>query len=171
MADLGSSLFNKKATEKLRSPDDLDKYVRVTNPSIWVILVACITLLIGLLMWGVFGTVSTNVRSTSVYVHGDVISFLDTEKAAEVHEGDDALVSGERMKVAEISTIPLSRDEAKVRLDSDYLVSALVEGDWAYLVRFEGDDPYTFQTSRPLPTVITTERIAPLSLVLGKQLP
>ena len=90
---------------------------------------------------------------------------------AEVHEGDDALVSGERMKVAEISTIPLSRDEAKVRLDSDYLVSALVEGDWAYLVRFEGDGPYTFQTSRPLPTVITTERIAPLSLVLGKQLP
>ena len=27
MADLGSSIFNRKAAEKLRSPDDLDKYI------------------------------------------------------------------------------------------------------------------------------------------------
>ena len=50
-------------------------------------------------------------------------------------------------------------------------LTAMMGGMWAYLVRFEGDGPYTFQTSQPLPTVITTERIAPLPLVLGKQLP
>ena len=167
MADVGASIFNKKATEKLRSPDDLDKYVRVTNPSVWVILIACVVLLAGLLMWGIFGTVSTNVSATGVYMHGEVVCFLDGEKASKVHLGDVANVSGEKMSVSSISSVPLSREEAKAHLDSDYLVSSLVAGDWAYYVQFEGDGSYDFRESTPLSITITTERVAPLSLVLG----
>ena len=48
MPEETKELFTKKATEKLRSPDDLDEYVRVTNPSIWVVLAACISLMVGL---------------------------------------------------------------------------------------------------------------------------
>ena len=66
MADAKTSIFNKRATEKLRSPDDLDKYVRVTSPSVWVILAACIILIVGLLAWGLFGAVTTNVQATGV---------------------------------------------------------------------------------------------------------
>ena len=32
MAEQTRTIFNQRAAEKLRSPDDLDKYVRVTNP-------------------------------------------------------------------------------------------------------------------------------------------
>lgn len=63
MAQASPSIFNKRATERLRSPDDLEKYVQVTNPSVWVVLGACIALLAGLLAWGIFGTVSTNVSA------------------------------------------------------------------------------------------------------------
>ena len=38
MADEQNSIFTKKASDKLRSPDDLNEYVRVTNPSVWVVL-------------------------------------------------------------------------------------------------------------------------------------
>lgn len=41
MANETSGLFTEKVAKKLRSPDDLDEYVRVTNPSIWVVLAAC----------------------------------------------------------------------------------------------------------------------------------
>ena len=33
------SIFNLKASEKLRNPDDLDKYIRVTKPSVWELFV------------------------------------------------------------------------------------------------------------------------------------
>jgi hypothetical protein len=56
VAEADNSIFTKKATDKLRSPDDLDEYVRVTNPSVWVVLAACIVLLVGLFAWAVFGT-------------------------------------------------------------------------------------------------------------------
>lgn len=66
MAQPERSIFNEKAASKLRSPDDLDKYVRVTNPSMWAILVACIALLAGLFSWAFFGSVSASVGATGV---------------------------------------------------------------------------------------------------------
>lgn len=166
MADVGSSIFNKKATEKLRSPDDLDKFVQVTNPSVWVALAACIALLAGLLVWGVLGSVTTSVTATGVSVHGKAMCFLTAEDAAKVHVGDAAYVGAEQMKVAEVATIPLSRSEAGQVLSSDYLVSSLMSGDWAYQVKFEGNTS-ELADAVPLSVSITTERIAPISLILG----
>jgi len=166
MADAGSSIFNKKATEKLRSPDDLDKYVRVTNPSVWVILAACIVLVAGLVAWGVFGTVSTDVVGTGACVDGEAMCLLSAEKAQDVNVNDEAVVGGQTMKVSSISKIPLSRSEASAQLGSDYLMSTLMDGDWAYLIEFEGDTG-ELPDRRPFSVSITTDRVAPITLVLG----
>ena len=168
MADVGSSIFNRKATEKLRSPDDLDKYVRVTNPSVWVALAACIAFLVGLLIWGTLGAVTTSVSATGVCIKGQAVCFLSAEDAAKVHIGDAASVDGEHLKVASVSPVPLSREEANRSLQSDYLVSTLLKEDWAYQVVFEGDTSQLAQDV-PLTVNITVERIAPINLILGRK--
>ena len=160
------SIFNKRATEKLQSPDDLDQYVRVTNPSVWIVLAACVALLAGLLAWGVFGAVTTSVTATGVAVNGRALCFLTAENAAQVEVGDNAVVSGELMKVSEVSAVPLSRDEAGHVLASDYLVSTLISGDWAYMVTFSGDVE-ELATGVPLSVSIMTESVSPISLILG----
>jgi hypothetical protein len=165
MAEAAKSIFNKRATEKLRSPDDLDKYLQITNPSVWVVLAACVALLAGLLAWGIFGAVTTSVSTTGVCVNGNVMCFLAGEDASKVHVGDVANVDGNHMSVASVSSVPLSRKEAGDTLKSDYLVSTLLEGDWAYLVKFEGSAE-NLADSVPLSVQITTERIPPLSLLL-----
>ena len=53
MAKEANGPFTKRATDRLLSPDDLERYVRVTNPSVWVVL----ALLIGYLSWGLFARV------------------------------------------------------------------------------------------------------------------
>ena len=166
MADASKSIFNKKATDKLRSPDDLDKYIQVTNPSVWVALVACIALLAGLLAWGVFGSVTTSVSATGVCVNGQAMCFLQADDVAKVHVGDIANMNGKRMEVKEVAAVPVSQAEANKLLESDYLVSALLGGDWAYQVIFDGDTS-GLADSVPLSVSITVERIAPLRLVLG----
>ncbi|MBQ9002518.1 MAG: hypothetical protein IJ087_11765 [Eggerthellaceae bacterium] len=166
MADVSNSIFNQRAAEKLRSPDDLDKYVRITSPSKWAVVAACALLLVGLLAWGVFGAVSTSVSTTGSCVDGQALCFLSAEDVAKVDIGDTANVAGERMTVAEVARVPLSREEAHERVGSDYLVSALVDGDWAYPVYFEGEVGDLDQ-GVPLTVEITTERIAPISLILG----
>lgn len=166
MAQASPSIFNKRATEQLRSPDDLDKYVQVTNPSVWVVLAACVALLAGLLAWGVFGTVSTNVASMGVVAGGRTMCFLSAEDAAHVRVGDTAVMGGVTLEISEISEVPLSRDEAAEFLESDYLVATLLGDGWAYQVTFLGDNAQLAE-GVPLPVSITTERVAPISLVLG----
>ena len=167
MADVERSLFNKKATEKLRSPDDLDKYVRVTNPSVWVTLAACIALLAGLLAWGLLGAVTTSISTTGVSIDGKAMCFLSAEDLAKVDEGDTAIVDGERMRVAEVAAVPLSRNEAREILLNDYLVNTLMQDDWAYRVTFDGDTAKLTQ-GVPLSVSITVERVTPISLILGR---
>ena len=166
MADASSSIFNRKATEKLRSPDDLDKYVRVTNPGVWIVIVACIVLLAGLLAWGFFGTVSTDIATTGVSVDKTPMCFLNAEEASKVHEGDAAVVDGRRMTVESMSKVPLSPEETKDILKSDFLVSTLVKDNWTYVVHFKGDEVSGVGEGVPLSITITTERVAPISLIL-----
>lgn len=166
MAEARNSIFNQKATDRLRNPDDLDRYVQVTNPSVWVVLIACIALLVGLLAWGVLGSVTTNVAATGVCVNGKATCFLSAEDVARVHEGDVANVGGESMKVAQVAATPISREEAEEILLNDYLVSTLVSGDWAYQVTFDGDASQLAE-GIPLAISITVERVAPITLVLG----
>ena len=166
MADAGSSIFNRKAAEKLRSPDDLDKHLQVTNPSVWVALAACLALLAGLLAWGVFGSVTTSVSATGVVVDDTAMCFLSAEDAAKVHAGDAAFLGEEQMEVANVAAVPYSRDEAGEALGRDYPVTPLVARDRAYQVTFDGDAS-GLASGVPLTVSITTERIAPISLILG----
>jgi hypothetical protein len=165
MADEKSSIFTKKASERLHSPDDLDEYVRVTNPSVWVVLAACTCLMIGLLAWGFLGTAETSVSAYATCAKGEVICFLPAEKASKVHVGDLANVGGELMEVASVGTVPLSRAEVHESVGSDYLVSTLVEDDWTYVVSFEGDGGQAFQEGVPLSATIAVENIAPIRLI------
>ena len=48
-------IFRKKTVEKISSPEDLDDYIKVTTPSVWVIMIAIVILLIGSLVWGCLG--------------------------------------------------------------------------------------------------------------------
>ena len=50
MSERRANVFSERATQKLRSADDLDAYVRVTNPSVWVALIAILSLLAGLVI-------------------------------------------------------------------------------------------------------------------------
>ncbi|MBQ3785784.1 MAG: hypothetical protein II799_00750 [Lachnospiraceae bacterium] len=50
-------LFKKKTIGKLSSPEQLNEYIRVTTPSVWLLLTVLLLLLTGLIAWSVTGRV------------------------------------------------------------------------------------------------------------------
>ena len=57
------SVFRQKNIDKVSSPEQLNDYIRVTTPSVWLVLAALVLLLIGMLAWSVLGTVeATDVK-------------------------------------------------------------------------------------------------------------
>ena len=57
------SIFRKKSIERVSSPEQLNDYIRVTTPSVWLILFATIILIAGTLIWGIFGRIEVNTGS------------------------------------------------------------------------------------------------------------
>ena len=52
---------DRKALDRLQNPDDLDRYLRMTTPGIWISIIACAAILLGIGAWAVFGSVSDHI--------------------------------------------------------------------------------------------------------------
>ncbi len=136
---MNDSIFSKKAMKKLRSPDDMEKYLRITNPGMWIILGACAALLIGLLVWAFFGTVSTTVTAMCANADGRMVSLIAPDDFMWIEIGDEVYISGVSWKVSEFGPAPISKMQAIEMLGSEYLANTLMKGAWAYPVYFASD--------------------------------
>ena len=56
------SIFREKSIRRVSSPEQLNDYIRVTTPSVWLVLIAIVVLLVGILAWSVFGTVEIHTK-------------------------------------------------------------------------------------------------------------
>jgi hypothetical protein len=61
-------LFRQVALERLSSPDQLDRLMQITDPKGWVALLALLGLTLAMVLWGIFGSVATNVGGQGVLV-------------------------------------------------------------------------------------------------------
>ena len=49
-------IFRKEVADRVSTPEQLEEYLRVTNPGIWIVLIAVLFILIGLIAWSAVGT-------------------------------------------------------------------------------------------------------------------
>jgi hypothetical protein len=60
------SIFTQKSMDHIYGPEELNDYVRVTTPSVWIVLTAITLLVIGILGWSFFGTVAVHEEDGTV---------------------------------------------------------------------------------------------------------
>ena len=61
-----NGIFRQKSMERVSSPEALNDYIRVTTPSVWIVLAALVVLLAGMLAWSILGTVEAHTEDGSV---------------------------------------------------------------------------------------------------------
>ena len=90
-----SSLYRKESMERIQSPEQLNDYLRITNPTVWVILIAVILLLAGMLVWSSFATIDSVARGTALVENGQMtVTFDDDVRAGSVEAGMAVRVGG-----------------------------------------------------------------------------
>lgn len=77
---MNKSLFRQSSIDRVQSPEQLNDYIKVSNPSAWIVTIAAIILLIAILVWGIFGTVELNKTTTSIDKDGQEIEVTSVEK-------------------------------------------------------------------------------------------
>lgn len=48
---MNNKLFRKTSIDRVSSPEQLDDYIKVSQPSAWIVIIAAIVLLAALLVW------------------------------------------------------------------------------------------------------------------------
>ena len=92
-------------TRRISSPEQLNDYLKVTSPKIWVLLSAVILLVAGLLLWSSFTTIESYATGTAQAVGGElVVTFDDPEKASKVQPGMEMGVGDVETEVLAVGT-------------------------------------------------------------------
>lgn len=153
-------LFRKASIDRVSSPEQLNDYVRVSNPGVWMVLAAVIALLIGVCVWGIFGHLDTKIATAGTCKNGVFTCYVTEEKAGQIKSGMTITVDGASLTVSEIAEEPVA-----VTSETDsYLLylGGFSEGEWLYEITADAalsDGTYKAE--------IVTESVSPMSFILN----
>ncbi len=160
---MNEKLFRKNSLDKVTGPEQLDEYIKVAKPGLWVTLTAIGVLLLAVFIWGFYGTLPTTISAVGVVNAGEVKLYLPMEQADKVHAGMPIKAGDALGTVISVAKTPLSKAEIKAELQRDYFAETLNLADWN--VPIAASIPGLSDGVMPL--VITLHSVKPLDFFLN----
>lgn len=160
---MNQKLFRKVSMERVYSPEQLNQYIRVSNPSVWLLLLAVIILLSSACIWGITGRLETTLSVKAVVRDNEAVFFLSEGQYAQVKEGMDVRVGGAAGVVATLPVVPASYESLCIGMEEYELYAAgVVRGSWHYPVKTAMELPDGVYDAQ-----IVTESVSPLSFMIN----
>ncbi len=157
---MNNRIFRQKSIDRVKSPEQLNDYIHVSNPSVWLVLAAIIVLLVGIICWGIFGRLETKVETVGTCVDGTVTCYVREADMSKINSKAKITIDGKAYEIAFIGNKPvIVKEELREHL--------------IYLGEFdENDKVYEVDLITDLPdgdykTEIVTESVSPMSFVLN----
>ncbi|MDO5456273.1 MAG: hypothetical protein Q4F25_05080 [Eubacteriales bacterium] len=98
-------LFREESMKRISSPEDLNDYLRVTGPAVWLVLTAIILLLAGMLLWSSVASIDSIAAGTGRVENGTMyIEFEDGQIAENVTSGMTVLAGSTESRISSIGT-------------------------------------------------------------------
>lgn len=157
---MNEGLFRKKSMEKISSPEQLDEYIKVSNPSVWMLLFCIIILLLGICVWGIFGRFDTTLATSVISRDGKTVCYVKEENKADITEGMTVRIGKTKYPITMVLSEPV-----QVTGDFDAYalhIGGLQTGEWVYEIVIDAelnDGIYEAE--------IITESIAPMSFLFN----
>lgn len=111
------SLFRKKALDRISSPEELDHYLTVTGPGVWLPLLAVVALLLGAVVWMIFGHLDVTMGVAVESVGGTVVCYVPEALKDNALQGGEVSIAGTRYALSDIGyATQLVTEEMNVNL-------------------------------------------------------
>lgn len=107
---MSSNIFREKSLERISSPEDLKDYVKVTNPGVWMIIVAIIILLVGALIWAVTYVLTSDVECAVIVENGNATCYILEELGENVRPGMTVSVQNTDYELGQRQAEPVDFD-------------------------------------------------------------
>jgi len=124
-----NQIFRQKSLDRVSSPEQLDKYIKTTTPTVWLLMAAIIVFLCGTIVWATVGKIETS-SETGCIVDGGTTTCIISEFNYERLSADTYLEIEEKQYEVKAGKSPL---EANENTNAFILhASDINEGDWYY---------------------------------------
>lgn len=159
-ANMNNNLFRKKNIARIASPEQLNDYIHVSNPSAWIILAAFSILLVGICIWGIFGKLDTTLSVVAIKDRDRIVCCVKEADYEKIQIGMIVEIDEKEFSVTSVEKTPVPVDESITEYAKH--VGTLIDGEWIHYiytdcpVELEGD---------VFPAKIIIERIHPLYFV------
>ena len=178
-------VFRRSTMNRVASSEELDHYIKVTNPSAWVVVLAALLLVSGIVIWAVVATVPVTIETTGIAPLVDnqddaiVICFVDKQTANRMQEtGAKAFIEGVEAESVKLGEAPLSASEVMSLLGSDFYVDSIKIDDWNYMVTIKpaaelSHTDFTIESigfkAHLVPVSIVASETQPINIVFGEK--
>ena len=153
-------LFRKKAMERMTAPEQLNDYIRLAGPGVWLVLCTVIAILIAVFVWGVMGQMESVLNVAAVSGEDGVVCYVPEGDGGALRAGMTVRINRKDYVLSQVAERPVETDEG---LDPYALhVSGLEEGSWVYLATVDAALPAGVYQAQ-----IVTETVRPLSFLLN----
>ncbi len=155
-----NQLFRKKSIDSISAPEEINEYIRVVGINVWIILVAVVVLLSGVLVWAAFGRLETREKTRAVVSNGAALCYLTADVVKEVTTENVIKIGNKQADVVYVSDEPVTagsvyseRDLTELGLDQKekvYAVSSeinLSDGTYNAEIVVESIHPMEFVTN------------------------
>ena len=92
-------LFREKSLEAVESPESLNDYLKVTSPGIWMVMEAVILILIGGIIWSIFGLIDTTVMVAVSATAEGTVCYVPFEQMEGVIKAGSVSVEGRELPI------------------------------------------------------------------------
>ena len=156
----GNSVFRKKSLDRISSPEQLNDYIRVSNPGIWLLLAAVVILLLGICVWMIFGTIDSSIVVCAISDGNETVCYIREDDRDSLSENMIVDIEGKRSLLGEISAVPKAVD--KDFPEYAMHVGDLKAGEWVYKAKLFLRLPEGVYAAK-----IITESINPISFIFN----
>lgn len=156
-----SDLFRKKSMEMVTSPEQLNDYIRVSNPGVWTVLAAVVILLAGACVWGVFGHLDSSVQTAGAAENGEIVCYVKESDISGFTDKAFISVNEAEYPITDVAASPIRLDKEK---DGNILSLAGIDAtDAVYEIRANaaGLPDGTYKAT------VIKERVSPISFILN----
>ena len=155
-----AKLFREKNLKSMESPESLNDYLKVTSPGVWLILAAVICLLVGAILWGIFGHIRTTSQIAVSVSDGKTICYVPFDHVDSIVDHGVISLDGQDYPLDQEAECEL------IMIESDVSVRVLRAGnlnvgDFVVLVPADTDLQDGVYTG-----VAVTEDLRPINLLL-----
>lgn len=155
-----NKIFREKTYERINSPEQLDQYLKTSNPGLWFMLVGIVVVLCGMLVWGFLGRLETKLVCGSRCEKGDLQVYIWEGDLKNVQTGMSVDVNGQRYEIASISTEPMEVANNIGKYVKE--TGDLEDGEWVYVAHVKASLPDGSYKAE-----IIIESVAPKTLVIN----